>query len=50
MRGNGLRSRLFQAIGVVVLLCVAFTISVGLILTQRAVKRATLTTSHTRPI
>ena len=42
MRGNGLRSRLFQAIGVVVLICVAFTIGVGLVLTQRAVKRATL--------
>ena len=42
MRGNSLRSRLFQAIGVVVLICVAFTIGVGLVLTQRAVKRATL--------
>ncbi len=42
MRGNGLRSRLFQAIAGVVLICVAFTISVGLILTERAVKRATL--------
>jgi two-component system sensor histidine kinase BaeS len=42
MRGNGLRSRLFQAIGVVVLICVAFTIGVGLVLTSRAVKRATL--------
>ena len=37
-----LRSRLFRAIGVVVLICVAFTIGVGLVLTHRAVKRATL--------
>jgi signal transduction histidine kinase len=42
MRGNSLRARLFQAIGVVVLICVAFTVGLGLILTQRAVKRATL--------
>jgi signal transduction histidine kinase len=42
MRGNGLRSRLFQAIGVVVLICVAFTIGVGLLLTRRAVQHATL--------
>jgi signal transduction histidine kinase len=42
MRGNGLRSRLFQAIGVVVLICVALTIGVGLVLTQRAVQKATL--------
>jgi signal transduction histidine kinase len=42
MRGSGLRSQLFRAIGVVVLICVAFTIGVGLVLTQRAVKRATL--------
>ncbi|HEY2183040.1 MAG TPA: HAMP domain-containing sensor histidine kinase [Gaiellaceae bacterium] len=42
MRGSGLRSRLFRAIGVVVLICVALTIGVGLVLTQRAVKRATL--------
>jgi signal transduction histidine kinase len=42
MRGNGLRSRLFQAIGLVVLICVVFTIGVGLVLTQRAVKHATL--------
>jgi signal transduction histidine kinase len=42
MRGNGLRSRLFQAIGVVVFICVAFTIGVGLVLTHRAVKSATL--------
>jgi two-component system sensor histidine kinase BaeS len=42
MRGNSLRSRLFQAIGVVVLICVAFTIGVGLVLTHRAVKNAAL--------
>jgi len=42
MRGNGLRARLFRAIGVVVLICVALTIGLGLLLTQRAVKRATL--------
>ena len=42
MRGSGLRSRLFQAIGVVVLICVALTIGVGVVLTHRAVKKATL--------
>ena len=42
MRGNSLRSRLFQAIGVVVLICVASTIGLGVVLTHRAVKRATL--------
>jgi signal transduction histidine kinase len=42
MRGSGLRSRLFRAIGVVVLICVALTIGVGIALTHRAVKRATL--------
>jgi two-component system sensor histidine kinase BaeS len=42
MRGNGLRSRLFRAIGVVVLICVALTIGVGVVLTHRAVKQATL--------
>jgi two-component system sensor histidine kinase BaeS len=41
MRG-GLRSRLFQAIGVVVLICVALTIGLGLVLTKRAVQQATL--------
>ncbi len=41
MRG-GLRSRLFQAIGVVVLICVALTIGLGLVLTRRAVQKATL--------
>ena len=42
MRGNGLRSRLFQAIGIVVLICVAFTIGVGLVLTRREVKKSAL--------
>jgi two-component system sensor histidine kinase BaeS len=42
MRGSGLRSRLFRAIGVVVLICVAFTIGVGLVLTQREVKQSAL--------
>ena len=42
MRGNSLRSRLFQAIAVVVLICVAFTIGLGLVLTRRAVEHATL--------
>ncbi len=42
MRGSGLRSQLFRAIGVVVLICVAFTIGLGLVLTHRAVKSATL--------
>ena len=42
MFGSGLRARLFQAIGVVVLICVAFTIGLGLVLTRRAVERATL--------
>jgi two-component system sensor histidine kinase BaeS len=42
MRGSGLRSRLFRAIGLVVLICVAFTIGVGLLLTRRAVEHATL--------
>jgi signal transduction histidine kinase len=41
MRG-GLRARLFRAIGVVVLICVALTIGLGLVLTRRAVERATL--------
>ncbi len=39
MRGSGLRSRLFQAIGVVVIICVALTIGLGLVLTRRAVER-----------
>jgi two-component system sensor histidine kinase BaeS len=42
MRGGGLRSRLFRAIGVVVLICVALTIGLGIVLTHRAVQRATL--------
>ena len=42
MGGGGLRSRLFRAIGVVVLICVAFTIGIGLVLTRRAVEQATL--------
>jgi two-component system, OmpR family, sensor kinase len=42
MKGSGLRSRLFQAIGVVVLICVALTIGLGLVLTKRAVEKATL--------
>jgi two-component system sensor histidine kinase BaeS len=42
MRGSGLRSQLFRAIGLVVLICVAFTIGVGLVLTRRAVEHATL--------
>ena len=42
MRGSGLRSQLFRAIGVVVLICVALTIGLGLVLTRRAVEKATL--------
>jgi two-component system sensor histidine kinase BaeS len=42
MRGSGLRSRLFWGIGVVVLICVALTIGLGLVFTRRAVDRATL--------
>jgi two-component system sensor histidine kinase BaeS len=42
MRGSGLRSRLFWGIGVVVLVCVALTIGLGLVFTRRAVERATL--------
>jgi two-component system sensor histidine kinase BaeS len=42
MRGTGLRSRLFRAIGVVVFLCVSLTIGLGVVLTHRAVERATL--------
>ncbi len=37
-----LRSRLFRGIGVVVLICVALTIGLGLVLTRRAVEHATL--------
>ncbi|HET8556766.1 MAG TPA: HAMP domain-containing sensor histidine kinase, partial [Gaiellaceae bacterium] len=42
MRGGGLRSQLFRAIGVVVLICVALTIGLGVVLTHRAVQKATL--------
>ena len=42
MRGASLRSRLFQAIGVVVIICVSLTIGLGLLLTRRAVHNATL--------
>ena len=42
MFGSGLRARLFQAIGLVVLICVSLTIGLGLVLTRRAVERATL--------
>jgi two-component system sensor histidine kinase BaeS len=42
VRGASLRSRLFQAIGVVVIICVSLTIGLGLVLTRRAVERATL--------
>ncbi len=42
MRGASLRSRLFQAIGVVVIICVSLTIGLGLVLTRRAVENATL--------
>ncbi|HVA30306.1 MAG TPA: HAMP domain-containing sensor histidine kinase [Gaiellaceae bacterium] len=39
---TSLRSRLFRAIALIVLLCVALTIAVGLVLTRRAVEAATL--------
>ena len=42
MWGNSLRSRLFRAIGVVVLICVALTIGLGLVLTEREVKSSAL--------
>ena len=42
MRGSALRSQLFWAIGVVVLICVALTIGLGLVLTQREVKKSAL--------
>ena len=42
MFGSSLRARLFQAIGVVVIICVALTIALGLVLTRRAVEKATL--------
>ena len=39
---SSLRSRLFQAIALIVLLCVALTLGLGLVLTRRAVDDATL--------
>jgi hypothetical protein len=39
---TSLRSRLFQAIALTVALCVGLTVAVGLVLTRRAVDRATL--------
>ena len=42
MRGSRLRSQLFRAIGVVVLICVALTIGLGLLLTRREVKSSSL--------
>ena len=42
MGGSRLRSQLFRAIGVVVLICVALTIGLGLLLTQREVRKSTL--------
>jgi two-component system sensor histidine kinase BaeS len=39
---TSLRTRLFRAIALIVLLCVALTIAVGLVLTRRAVEAATL--------
>ncbi|HEY8107580.1 MAG TPA: hypothetical protein VIC70_02675, partial [Gaiellaceae bacterium] len=42
MRGSHLRSQLFWGIGVVVLICVALTIGLGLVLTRREVKQSTL--------
>jgi two-component system sensor histidine kinase BaeS len=42
MFGGGLRARLFRAIGVVVLICVALTIALGLVLTRREVKKSAL--------
>ena len=42
MRGSRLRSQLFGAISVVVLICVALTIGLGLVLTQREVKKSAL--------
>jgi len=37
-----LRTRLFQAVAVIVLLCIGLTLGLGLLLTRRAVDRATL--------
>jgi signal transduction histidine kinase len=41
-RSQSLRSRLFRAIAVIVLLCVSLTIGLGLVLTRQAVEKATL--------
>ena len=38
----GLRTRLFQAMAVIVVLCVGLTLALGLLLTRRAVDKATL--------
>jgi len=45
MFGASLRARLFQAIAVVVIICVALTIGLGIVLTRRAVERATKATT-----
>jgi two-component system sensor histidine kinase BaeS len=42
MRGSRLRSQLFWGIAVVVLICVALTIGLGLVLTRREVKQSAL--------
>jgi two-component system sensor histidine kinase BaeS len=42
MRGASLRLWLFRRIGVIVIICVALTIGLGLVLTRRAVENATL--------
>jgi len=42
MRGSRLRSQLFRAIGVVVLICVALTIGLGVVLTRREVRKSSL--------
>jgi two-component system, OmpR family, sensor kinase len=42
MFGGGLRAQLFRAIGVVVLICVALTIALGLVLSRREVKKSAL--------
>ncbi|MDE3026431.1 MAG: hypothetical protein KGI93_12770, partial [Acidobacteriota bacterium] len=39
---TSLRSRLFQAIALIVVLCVGLTLTLGLLLTRRAVDQATL--------
>ena len=42
MRGSRLRSQLFWGIAVVVLICVALTIGLGLVLTEREVRKSAL--------